>query len=77
MKIRACFIFPYLTKIINDSYIIENKFRLTAEELIKKEWYIDLIKNSYYKYLDKLIKSSIKILEIEARFMKKKYLNEK
>jgi hypothetical protein len=36
MKIRACSTFPYLIKIVNDSCVIENEFKLTAEKLIKK-----------------------------------------
>jgi hypothetical protein len=36
MKIRAYFIFPYLIKMINDSCVIENEFKLIAEKLIKK-----------------------------------------
>jgi hypothetical protein len=37
MKIRAYSIFSYLIKIINDSYVAKNEFKLTAEKLIKQE----------------------------------------
>jgi hypothetical protein len=76
MKIRACSTFPYLIKMINDSYVIENEFRLIAKKLIKKK-YTDSTKSLCYKYLDKQIKCNEKISEIETRLINKKYFDKK
>jgi len=77
LRTRAYSAFSYLVKIINDSIIEEKNLKLTIQKLKIKKWYRRPELNSYYRDLEQLITSNLKIPEFRKLLQKEDYLKEK